>query len=196
MDTLDADLLKLEQLLRKLEFEYDQFFSGQVRAEPQRTDSDVQKVIKIYSGKAIQNQGHRFKYTNLVARYNSFRKVWTRKVRELEEGRVIGRPWRMSKTLQVRGPGAAVKTSRRHEFIAKSLGECAKDAEEIFNNFKQLREESGEPTERLRLESFTRILEDKISKIKEMRQCDKVEIRLRREKEKTRILVRPYRSKE
>jgi hypothetical protein len=191
MKGVENDLARLEQLLRKLEHEYDQFLSGAVRAEPQRTDNEVQQIIKLYSSRAIQNPSLRFKFSNIVARYNSFRNVWTRKVREMEEGRVFGRPTRVTTPLRSRRPSSPAS---RREFVTADLKSDEEGMKEIFQSYKELRESCGESTERLRLESFTRSLADKVSKVKESRKCEQVEIRLRRDQDKTRILVRPYRN--
>jgi hypothetical protein len=192
MKSLEDDLTRLEQLLRQLEHEYEQFFSGAVRGEPQRTDADVQRIIKQYSSRAIQNPSLRFRYTNIVARYNSFRNVWTRRVREIEEGRVFGRPTRVSAPPPARPPSSPAGS--RREFVTADLRSDQKDTKEIFESYKALRASCGESTERLRLESFTRILANKVSKVKDSRNCEQVEIRLRRDHDKTRILVRPHRS--
>jgi hypothetical protein len=191
MTGLEDDLARLEQLLRKLEQEYDQFFSGAVRAEPQRTDADLQRIIKLHSGRAIQNPSLRFKFSNIVARYNSFRNVWTRKVREMEEGRVFGRPVRVSAPPPPRRFSSPAGSRRK--FVTADLKSAGEDMKEIFRTYKELRESCGESTERLRLESFTRILADKVSKVRNLRKCEQVEIRLSRDQDKTRILVRPYR---
>ena len=192
MQRVEDDLVRLEQLLRQLVHEYEQFFSGAVRAEPQRTDADVQRIIKLYSSRAIQNPSLRFRYANIVARYNSFRNVWTRKVREMEEGRVFGRPTRAAAPPLPRRPSSPAGS--RREFVTANLKSDQDETKEIFHAYKELRESAGESTERLRLESFTRILADKVSKVKESRKCEQVEIRLRRDQDKTRILIRPFRS--
>ena len=192
MKGVENDLARLEQLLRKLEFEYEQFFSGRERGVPLRTESAVQDLLKDYGFRGIQNPALRFRYMNVVARYNSFRKVWERKVREQEEGRVFGRPSKISSTRQA--PKAPRSSSvLRKEFIAASQVPEPAEMEKIFQCYSQLRVECGESTERLRLESFTRILNEKIEKMRSSKKCEKVEIRLIRDRDKSRIMVRPCR---
>jgi hypothetical protein len=189
---VENDLARLEQLLRKLEFEYEQFFSGRERGVPLRTESAVQDLLKDYGFRGIQNPALRFRYMNVVARYNSFRKVWERKVREQEEGRVFGRPNKSPSTRQT--PKAPrISSVLRKEFIAASQVPEPAEMEEIFQCYSQLRVECGESTERLRLESFTRILNEKIEKMRSSKKCEKVEIRLIKDHDKSRIMVRPCR---
>ncbi len=183
---VEGDLAVLEAGLRQLEFEYDQFLSGNVRTLPLKTEKSVQALIRNYSGRAIQNSSLRFRYTNLVARYNALKRVWDRKVREREEGRLIGRPLKSS--LPAPPP---VKAAGRREFVASNLRSEKESMEEIFEAYKGLRERCGESTQRLRLENFTNILADRVEKLKQSKGCTKVEIRLREENGKCRIMVRP-----
>jgi hypothetical protein len=189
---VESDLARLEELLRKLEFEYEQFFSGRQRGIPLRTESAVQNLLRDYGFRGIQNPALRFRYMNVVARYNSFRKVWERKVREQEEGRVFGRPGRIPSSRQT--PKAPRESSvLRKEFVAASQVPEPAEMKEIFRCYSQLRVECGESTERLRLESFTRILNEKIEKMRSSKKCEKIEIRLIRDRDKSRIMVRPRR---
>ena len=192
MKGIENDLVELEGALRRLEVEYDQFLSGKVRIQPNKAESGVLRLIRIYSNRGIQNPGLRFRYSNIVARYNTFRNVWTRKVREKEEGRVVGRPWKATVVQRTAGTAISVPPQKRR-FVAADLHAEEKSMKEIFRSYKDLREECGGETDRLRLESFTRILAEKVERIKESKQCEKVEIRLRRDKDKCRILVRPVR---
>jgi hypothetical protein len=195
MKGIESDLAELEGALRRLEVEYDQFLSGKVRIQPNKTESDVLKLIRVYSGRGIQNPGLRFRYSNIVARYNTFKNVWTRRVREMEEGRAIGRPWRTASVQSTSGRAVSVSPEKR-KFVAADLHAEERNMKDIFCSYKDLREECGGATDRLRLESFTRILAEKVERIKESKKCEKVEIRLRREKDKCRILVRPVRDED
>jgi hypothetical protein len=193
MKGIESDLAVLEGTLRQLETEYEQFLAGKVRVQPMKTEAEVQRMIRVYSSRGIQNPSLRFRYTNLVARYNSFKNVWERKVRELEEGRSFGRPMRATPRPPRRSTTPTPPPKR--DFIASDLGAEKRNMEEIFSSYKDLRSECGESTERLRLENFTRLLSEKVDRLKESKKCEKVEIRIRREKDKCRILVRPVKKK-
>jgi len=189
MKGIESDLAVLEGTLRQLESEYEQFLSGKVRIQPMKTEADLQRMIRLYSARGIQNPSLRFRYTNIVARYNSFKNVWERKVRELEEGRTFGRPRRAAPRPLSR-PAAPGPPPKR-DFIAADLQAEKGNMEDIFSSYKDLRSECGESTERLRLENFTRLLSEKVDRLKKTKKCEKVEIRIRRDRDKCRILVRP-----
>lgn len=193
VDEVEDDLARLEGLMKKLESEYDQFFSGLVRVLPNRTEKTVQALIREYARRTIQNPGLRFRYANLVARYNSYSTIWGRRIREREEGRAPGRPRRGSSPPPERGSSAAGKTVRARAFVSAGSLDRSEPLEDIFHSYKELREECGESTERLRMENFSRVLVEKIDKMRSGTQCEKVEVRLRREDGKCRILLRPCR---
>ena len=187
---IENDLSNLEESLRKLEWDYEQFFGGQTRVLPLKREQSVQSLIRMYSGRAIQNPALRFKYANLVARFNSFKRVWDRRVREMEEGRTFGRPLKSAAPPAKQRTAAPPPTS----FLAGDLRGDEGTMKEIFRQYRSMREETGEGTDRLRLENFTRILADKVEKMKRDKNIDKVEVHLRKSKNKTRIVVRPHRT--
>jgi len=102
----EQDVAQLEILLRQLEKEYDQFFSGLLRREPAVTENAVLGIMRSYGGRPIQNSSLAFKLNSLVARYNAFRTVWTRRLREKEEGAPARQPPRVPPRRRGRSPSA------------------------------------------------------------------------------------------
>ena len=190
---IESDIVLLEESLRKLEWDYEQFFAGNVRILPFKREESVQSLIRTYSSRAIQNPALRFRYANLVARFNSFKRVWDRRVREMEEGRSFGRPLKASSPPQRRQGAVRAEPS---SFIADDLKKDRATMQNIFDRYRHLREECGESTDRLRFENFTRILSDKVEQMKQAKKCDQVEVHLRKSKNKTRIVVKPLRKDE
>jgi hypothetical protein len=190
----DQDIVQLETLLRQLEKEYDQFFCGLLRREPTVTENAVLAIVRAYVGRPIQNPTLGFKYTSLVARYNSFRTVWTRRLREREEGRVGG-------SCVARPAAPARPEPRRQAHTAANPGEYLssdplrepRHLEQFFEAYRRLREESGEPTARLRIESFQKALAEKVEKIKKEQGCEAVLIRVTSDQGRTRIVAKPFR---
>jgi len=190
----EQDIAQLETLLRQLEKEYDQFFSGILRREPTVTENAVLAIMRTYVSHPIQNPTLGFKYTSLVARYNSFRTVWTRRLREKEEGRIGGSG--------VAHPVALPRTEPRHpthtaanpgEYLSSDPLREPRHLEQFFETYRRLREESGEPTAKLRIESFQKALAQKVEKIKREQGCEAVLIRVTNDQGRTRIVARPFR---
>lgn len=191
---IESDLAILEENLRKLEWDYEQFFSGNARILPLKREESVQTLIRNYSSRGIQNPALRFRYANLVARFNSFKRVWERKVREMEEGRAFGRPLKASTPVQQQRKRSVKE--QPSSFVADDLRKDRATMQSIFDRYRNLREECGESTGRLRLENFTRILSDKVEQMKKAKKCERVEVHLRKGKNKTRIVVKPVRTDE
>ena len=82
----DEELDKLEEDIRKLKNKYDQFFSGIMKMPP-RHERHLLEVYIFELGKMkMRENARRFRYNQLLSRYNQYREMWGRKMREREEG--------------------------------------------------------------------------------------------------------------
>jgi len=190
----EQDIAQLEILLRQLEKEYDKFFCGLECREPTATENAVLAIVRSYVGRPMQNPTLGFKYNSLVARYNSFRTVWTRKLREKEEGRASGLGVARPVALPRAEPRhAAQSTANPGEYLSSDPLHEPRHIEQFFETYRRLREESGEPTATLRVESFQKALAEKVEKIKREQGCDAVLIRVTSEQGRTRLVAKPFR---
>ena len=79
--------MRLESELKRLEAEYNMFFSGRLPKPPWETRSRVESLVKQYDRAYIQNTGDRFRFTTLQSRFAAFIDLWDRGMRAREEGR-------------------------------------------------------------------------------------------------------------
>jgi hypothetical protein len=86
-DDLERELQALEVELRKLEGEYNMYFSGRSPRPPWETRSRVDQIVKKLDRAYIQNYAHRFRFSTLQARFAAFVDLWDRGLRAREEGR-------------------------------------------------------------------------------------------------------------
>jgi len=84
---IERGLTQLESELKRLEAEYNMFFSGRLPKPPWETRSRVDALVKKYDRAYIQNTGERFRFTTLQSRYATFIDLWDRGMRAREEGR-------------------------------------------------------------------------------------------------------------
>jgi DNA-binding protein H-NS len=82
----DEELDKLEEDIRKLKNKYDQFFSGIQKMPPMMDRKNVEILIYEIGKTKMRDNGRRFRYNTLLSRYNQYREMWGRKMREREEG--------------------------------------------------------------------------------------------------------------
>jgi hypothetical protein len=84
---LERELQTLESDLRKLEGEYNMYFSGRLPRPPWETRSRVEAMVKRLDRGYIKNFGDRFRFTTLQSRFAAFVDLWDRGLRAREEGR-------------------------------------------------------------------------------------------------------------
>ncbi|MBZ4672766.1 MAG: hypothetical protein JG762_996 [Deferribacteraceae bacterium] len=82
--TIQDDLERFENLIKMINFEYQQYFAGTKRNPPVVYEREVNKLIHKYSLHQIKNSTLRFRFNNLVARFITFREKWNKKMLELE----------------------------------------------------------------------------------------------------------------
>ena len=87
LSEIEQGLNQLESELKRLEAEYNMFFSGRLPKPPWETRSRVDAMVKKYDRAYIQNTGDRFRFTTLQSRYATFIDLWDRGMRAREEGR-------------------------------------------------------------------------------------------------------------
>ncbi len=82
----DEELDKLEEDIRKLKNKYDQFFTGFQKMPPILERHNLDVFIYELSKQKMRDNARRFRFNQLLSRYNQFREMWGRKMREREEG--------------------------------------------------------------------------------------------------------------
>jgi hypothetical protein len=80
LDRLEIDLVALKH-------EYDLFFNGKRRAEPMKERKELETKLLVGSRRAIVGNADQLRFNNLSGRYWTYANLWTRTVRDLEEGR-------------------------------------------------------------------------------------------------------------
>ena len=81
LDRLELDLVALKH-------EYDLFFNGKRRAEPMKERKELETKLLVGSRRAIVGNADQLRFNNITGRYWAFANLWTRTVRDLEEGRM------------------------------------------------------------------------------------------------------------
>ena len=82
----DTELDKLEEDIRKVKNKYDQFFAGITRMPPQHERHLIEVSIHEIGKLKMRENARRFRYNQLLSRFNQYRELWGRKMREREEG--------------------------------------------------------------------------------------------------------------
>lgn len=81
LDRLEIDLVALKH-------EYDLFFNGKRRGEPMKERKELEMKLLAGSRRTIIGNADQLRLNNLSGRYWTYANLWTRTVRDLEEGRM------------------------------------------------------------------------------------------------------------
>ena len=84
---VQRDLLTLEAELKRLEAEYNMFFSGRAKRPPLETRGRVEALVKRWDRGHIDTAADRFRFQSLQSRFQKFIDLWDRGLRAREEGR-------------------------------------------------------------------------------------------------------------
>ena len=84
---LDRELEILEAELKRLEAEYNMFFSGRLPRPPWETRGRVNAMVRRLDNTHISNTGGRFRFNTLQSRFQTFSDLWDRGLKAREEGR-------------------------------------------------------------------------------------------------------------
>jgi hypothetical protein len=82
----ETDLQMLDVKLKQLRMEYEQYFLGARKREPQLLRGEVNKVVAYYANAPIRNTALRFLFNNLRARYFTHKRLWDDTCRKIEDG--------------------------------------------------------------------------------------------------------------
>src|SRR6185436_2174204 len=77
----EAAVEELELRVERLRALYDQYFMGIEKIEPMVQRKDVDRRLWLLRREQIRNTGLRFKFNQVVSRYNTFGMYWQRTIR-------------------------------------------------------------------------------------------------------------------
>jgi hypothetical protein len=143
--------------------EYEQYFLGSRKREPQLLRGEVQKIINYYANVPIRNTGHRFKFNNLRARYFAFRRHWDDTQRKIEDGSYERH--RFQAELHERERGVAADEPKEVGRPAAPAGR--NDLDQLYLAWIDARSATGQPTAGLTREKLAAQLEQQTKTIQE-----------------------------
>ena len=85
--TVDEQLNRLEEDIRRLKIEFDIYFNGAAKRPPYDTKSRVETMLKRLGDDRTLTFAQRYLYNSLASRYTAFRELWRRTMQGREEGR-------------------------------------------------------------------------------------------------------------
>jgi hypothetical protein len=181
---LAEDLDRLDVTMRQLQVKWDLFFNGQEKKPPSDLQSQVEQLIKRYANSEIRNNGERFRYQSLSARYTTFNELWQKRLRVREEGKAFGMHGLRAEQLPPPKP-AAPPPGPKAQGRAPAAGEIRvadatrdNDAvQELYNRFVEERIRAGEAHAPV-FENFRDLIRQQTERIRAEKGAQAVDFRL------------------
>lgn len=89
-DPVDEELEELDQGLKRLRVEYDQFFLGILKRPPEVLQGRMQKIIVKYSNQILRKTHQKFRFNQMNSKFQIYRQQWGRTLRQIESGTYRG----------------------------------------------------------------------------------------------------------
>lgn len=83
--TVEQQLAKLEEDIRKLKIDFGLFFHGSLKRAPHEARGRVEAALKRIADDRNLTYVQRYQFNSLVARYTSFRELWRRNLKSRGE---------------------------------------------------------------------------------------------------------------
>jgi hypothetical protein len=166
--TIDEQLKRLEEDIRRLKIEFDIYFNGASKRPPYDTKSRVETLIKRIADDRTLTFAQRYFYNSLVARFTSFRELWRRTMQGREEGReVMGTP-RSTKRAE------AKQQETRSNFVCADAHTDVETVRSLYDALVDAKARCGQPTDDLSFPRFHHLIATKTDKLKEHLGCERV----------------------
>jgi DNA replication initiation complex subunit (GINS family) len=170
--TVDEQLARLEEDIRRLKVEFDIFFNGGVKRPPYDTKGRVETQIKRLADERSFTFAQRYFYNTLVARFTSFREHWRRTMQGREEGRDAATAARAANAARA----AAEKASKAQTstFVCADAHGDVPTVKKLYDTLVEAKKQCGEPVEDFSFSRFHRMIAAKTVSIKDQLGCERV----------------------
>lgn len=166
--TVDDQLSRLEEDIRRLKIEFDMFFNGASKKPPYDTKGRVDTMMKRLGDDRTLTYAQRYRYNSLGSRYNAFRDLWRRTMQGREEGRDPGATARASAKQQ------AVADFKRANFVCDDAHRDVELVKNIYSALVEAKKVCGEPVEDFSFPRFHRLIASQADGLKERLGCERV----------------------
>jgi len=177
----DDELDKLEEDSRKLKNKYDQFFSGIAKMPPTHERHLIEVYIHELSKQKIRDNTRRFRLSQLLSRYNQYREMWGRKMREREEGPLDFRRRKaalVGPSPEPEQPAARVTSAQADPYVVRMKpGSNGDEIKKLYNEIEREHEKLGK-TPSISFEQLAAMVQKQSDVVRERYHVDAVAFRV------------------
>ncbi len=165
--TVDEELSKLEENIRRLRIEFETYFNGGKPRPPNDRLYSVEHACKrLFNDPAKMNVAQRFRFNQLHQRFAVHNELWRKRLRDKEEGRTAFAPRRPQAE-----PAVGVPT----RVICSDPDREQEKIDQLLTALKEAKGRVGGNAEEIDPARFRTFLREKTSQLKEKLGCEKVE---------------------
>jgi len=166
--TIDEQLKRLDEDIRRLKIEFDIYFNGAAKRPPYDTKSRVETMLKRLGDDRTLSYAQRYLYNSLTARYTSFRELWRRTMQGREEGRDAAAAARASARDEV------IHAESHETFVCDDAHKDVPTVRQLYDALIEAKMKCGEPTDDLSFPRFHHLVATKTDNLKERLGCERV----------------------
>ena len=174
---LQEDLDRIDVALRQLQVKWEMFFSGTEKKPPSELQTQLETLIKRHSNAEIRNNGDRFRFQGLSARFTTFNELWQKKLRAREEGRLFGMHGLKAEKMAPAPLNLSFKPEAPQEFRVSDASRDTAAVRALYEKFVEERRRTGE-TQAPGFESFQALIQKQAQKIQQEKGAQAVDFRL------------------
>ena len=174
----DEDMNQLERDIRQLKIEYEQYFGGGKKRPPADIEWRIEIMMKRYSDRGAQmNYSQRFRYGNLAQMYTKYRDMFRKRLKQQEEGRVQRHYGAAAREIEKERERSRPADPAPFPFAisCKDPEREPQKVDELYTAFRQAKEQVGDSTEGLTIESFHQFVRQKTDLLKKQKNAHEVE---------------------
>jgi len=162
--TVDEELTRLDENIRRLKIEFEAYFNGGIPRPPNDTLYRVEQGIKKYSGDAARlSASQRFRFNQLWQRYSVYNGLWRKRLRSREEGREFG-PRRR-----------AMEAHPDTRVVCSDPDREQASVDRLLQALVEAKQYAGEPTDDIDPAKFQRFVRERTMQLKQELGCDSVQ---------------------
>ncbi|MFO7830711.1 MAG: MXAN_5187 C-terminal domain-containing protein [Desulfuromonadaceae bacterium] len=84
---VSRQLDEVEKMLKELRIQYEQYFAGVEKIAPIKAKDDLERQLRLLGRRKIVQTDLRYRLKNLSSRFHSYKGMWERIQRQMDEGR-------------------------------------------------------------------------------------------------------------
>ena len=165
--TVEDQLARIEEDIRRLKVEFDIYFNGGAKRPPYDTKLRVESHLKRLSDDRTLNFAQRYHLNSIQTRYASFRQLWRRTLQDREEGRG---------SIAQRNAARERESTpfARSEFACSDVRHDVRTVKDVYDALVEAKRSCGEGIRDLTFSKFHRLVMERTDALKQQTGSERV----------------------